>query len=228
MHSTIIFTIITAFFLLAAVFIAVNVPWLDAGGFGKKESEVERLFSAGETFDEFLRQDTVNQKIWRANYERAGAVIEENMARLGRSTKHWNLLVIAEAWCSDSYFAVPTLARLEAETENVTVRIVDRTQVSDSLWEEHLTGGRRAIPVVIVLDSDFNVRGRLLERPVALKEFIVRQPEEISPDSLGSNVRAWREQDDARSVIREIMLAMQGFAVEQQEGGANRPGVCVG
>lgn len=69
------------------------------------------------------------------------------------------LLVLAEDWCGDAVKALPPLAARAARAGNLDLRVLSR-DANDDLMDEHLTGGARSIPVVIVLDHAFIERSR--------------------------------------------------------------------
>ncbi|MCB0464279.1 MAG: thioredoxin family protein, partial [Aequorivita sp.] len=65
-------------------------------------------------------------------------------------------LVISEPWCGDAAQTLPYLNKIAQLSENIDLKIVLRDEKPE-LMDAFLTNGSRSIPVVIMLDENFNV-----------------------------------------------------------------------
>ena len=126
-------------------------------------------YAGAQAFPEFLAAVTENESLWAALSQRA-AVPEDLVSRAQRMPGNWHLLVLLEDWCGDAVNIVPILARLAERTPNLALRVLRRDQHLD-LMDAHLTQGKRAIPVVMVLDENFREVGWWGPRPRELQDW---------------------------------------------------------
>lgn len=75
------------------------------------------------------------------------------------------ILVLTEDFCGDSLQLIPPVARLARESANVDVRILRRDDHRDLAANYRRKDGYQAIPVFIVIGSDGEERGFVIERP---------------------------------------------------------------
>ena len=127
------------------------------------DETMKRRYQAAMTMDEFVAGARENQELFRAVASRA-VIPGELVARLAHLTAPRHLLVLLEDWCGDAVNTVPVLARLAELAPNLDLRVLARDHNLD-LMDAHLSGTSRAIPVVIILDEEFQERGWWGSRP---------------------------------------------------------------
>ena len=169
-------------------------------------AEPARLFEAGETWERFLARVGRQRELWSRTAADADVAPElvERVRRAGRDLK---LLVVAEAWCPDSAYSVPYVARLMSQA-HVPFRIVDRA-AGESLLRAHRTfDGRTATPTVVLLREGVDV-GAWVERPAELQDLF---------RSIGANPESarrfaqrgdWYEADRGVTVLKEIVALVE-------------------
>lgn len=125
----------------------------------------------------------------------------------------WRLLALSEDWCGDAANSLPVIARF-AEAVDWPLRVLARDRVPE-LMDRHLTNGTRSIPIVLVLDARFHLRGRWGPRPAELQAWIAserargRTIAELYPQ-----IRAWYARDRGRTVLRELLDVVAQAAEE--------------
>lgn len=127
----------------------------------------------------------------------------------------WHLLVISEDWCIDSQSAVPVVSALADAASNLSLRIVSRDAFPE-LMDTHLTNGTaRSIPVVIVLDADFEERGWWGPRPKALQERVTAEWKQLDKPERNREIRRWYAVDKGRTILAELVALLERAAVDQ-------------
>src|SRR5215471_15119669 len=112
-------------------------------------SDPATLFQKGITFDRFLAEADSQKDAWHTNAAR-NTIKPEMTERLKNAGADLQILVIAEAGCSDSVNVLPYLARL-ATSAGVELRIVNKA-TGLAVAQAHPTpDGRAATPTVILL-----------------------------------------------------------------------------
>jgi hypothetical protein len=166
----------------------------------------ERLFDAGDTWEQFLGAVVMQQELWRRTAADA-AVSADFVERVRRAGRGLQLLVVAEDWCPDSAYSVPYVARLAASAQ-VPLRIVDRLK-GESLMRTHRTNdGRTVTPIVVVLRQGADV-GAWIERPLVLQKLF--RSMSSSPDNARQFAERgkWYEADRGVTVLTEVVALIE-------------------
>jgi hypothetical protein len=167
----------------------------------------ERYLGAME-FGEMLATVTRHEALWNAVWRRA-EVSDDLVQRVAALGGAWHLLILSEDWCGDAVNTVPLVARLAELAPNADVRVLARDRNLD-LMDTHLTGTSRSIPVVIVLDEDWNEVGWWGPRPSALQAWVLGPGRALEPEAKYREVRAWYARDRGRSTLEEVVVLMEG------------------
>ncbi|MGD2122334.1 MAG: thioredoxin family protein [Gemmatimonadota bacterium] len=164
---------------------------------------MKERFQNAETFRDFLATVQSHEALWHQIHERAQ--LSPEIRKIAEAVRgRWHLLVLAEDWCGDAVHVLPYLARLEEASPAFEVRILSRDENSD-LMDAHLTAGTRSIPVVIILDGDFNEVGWWGPRPVPLQELFLREIKPLPKEERFPRIRAWFARDRGRTTLKEIL-----------------------
>ncbi len=150
------------------------------------------------------------------NAQRARAVVPTDLLeRVEALAGRWHLLVISEDWCIDSQSVVPVAAALADAASNLDLRTVSR-DAEPELMDAHLTNGTaRSIPVVIVLDADFQERGWWGSRPQPLKERVAAEWKQLEKPERNKEIRRWYAMDKGRTTLEEIVALLERVATAQ-------------
>jgi hypothetical protein len=169
----------------------------------------DRYLGAPE-FGEVLASATQNADLWAAVWRRA-VVPEELVRRVAALGGAWHLLVLSEDWCGDAVNSVPVIARLAELAPNVDLRVLSRDANLD-LMDAHLTGTSRAIPVVILLDGEFNERGWWGSRPASLQQWVMGPGKALEKEGRYREIRSWYARDKGRTTLEEVVAMMERLA----------------
>ncbi|MEO8561304.1 MAG: thioredoxin family protein [bacterium] len=168
------------------------------------------LFHSALPFTAFLEQVKTNVALWQDTY-RLAHVPSDAVARFAALPGRWHLLVVVEDWCGDAVNTVPLIARVAELAPNVDLRVIGRDEQTE-LMETHLTCGSRSIPVVIVLDEDFEERAWWGPRPRALQESAMGEWSALPKDARYRLIRTWYARDRGRATVDEIIAVIEDAA----------------
>jgi Thioredoxin len=168
---------------------------------------LRRRYCAAPTFEMFRDGTEANADLWLAVARRAS--VPDDLVRRSEATgDRWHLLVLAEDWCGDAVQTLPFAAKLADAASNIDLRVVGRDANPD-LMSAHLTGQSRSIPVVILLDANFQERGWWGPRPVLLQEWALGEGASLSNADRYREVRRWYARDRGISTLTEIVELME-------------------
>ena len=165
-------------------------------------------YEAARTFPAYL--DTAHEftDFWRALYARA-KVDDQRVARAAALDGPWHLLVLNEDWCVDAMNTLPFFARLTEGAPNVSLRVLSRDANPD-LMDAHLTGTSRSIPVVMILDADFEERAWWGPRPQPMQTWML-SPEAQSMEKADryKELRRLYARDQGVTSMDELLTRME-------------------
>jgi hypothetical protein len=205
-----------------------NLKWI--GRDGDMTLAAERWDQAM-TAEAYLAQMTQNRDAFEANIERT-RIMPGDWAAFGHEPVH--LLILTEEWCGDSLQFVPMVIALARQVPTVEVRILRRDLHRDLADRYRRKDGYQAIPVFVVLDSEMQELGALIERPERAtaemveeqKRFLAAHPElpgatrafqqmpEETRQAVKQHLAAWREEqfdrwtrylfEDLAEIVRSV------------------------
>jgi hypothetical protein len=157
-------------------------------------------------FSRFVAESEAHRELWEGVY-RLARIPEWARAALAGGTPR-RLLVIAEDWCGDASNTVPVLARLAEEVPGLELRILRRDEHPE-VMDRYLTNGSRSIPIVIVLDEQFEEIGHWGPRPAELQAWVMARKGTIPKTELYPEIRRWYARDRGETTLRELLAAMR-------------------
>jgi len=164
---------------------------------------MEDRYRNAETFQDFLGSVQANQDLWHQVSERA-QLPQEAVEAAHHISGEWHLLVLAEDWCGDAVHVLPYLALLEEAFPQFDLRVLSRDENPD-LMDSHLTNGTRSIPVVMILDRDYEEVAWWGPRPTPLQELFQKEIKHLPKEERFPKVRAWFARDRGKTTLREIL-----------------------
>jgi len=178
--------------------------------------DLRALWERALPYHQFVQEAAGNHDLWTGMYRIARIPDWALAAARATGTKH-HLLVIAEDWCGDGTNTVPYLAKLADQSRSQEVRVLRRDEHPE-VMDRYLTGGTRAIPIVIVLDRQFRELGHWGPRPEGLQDWVREARKSVDRAKLYPQIRRWYARDKGESTLREVLalLEKQPSAVSYQ------------
>jgi hypothetical protein len=167
------------------------------------------LFRRGVTFSQFLEDAGRHAERWQRHYD-ASVPGPDLLDRVKRQKESWQILVVADAACSDSVNTIPHLAKLvDGVGAQLQLRLVEPS-AGGAVMEAHRTpDGRAATPTVILIRGDGEVRA-WIERPSALQAWYLEKKNLLVRRDLIAQKTQWYEEDAGRSTLAEIVGLIEG------------------
>lgn len=134
------------------------------------------------TADAYIDQMHDNQDRYRANIETTEIGPEERERFGGHPLR---ILILTEDFCGDSAQFVPPLVKLAQELPDAEIRFLLRDGWRELASNYRRADGYQAIPVIILMNEQFEEIGHLIERPALVNEqmaaetrrFVAEHPE---------------------------------------------------
>lgn len=114
------------------------------------------------------------------------------------------ILVITEPWCGDASQVVPILPKF---FDNIEVRYSYRDQ-DPSLIDNYLTNGGKSIPIVILIDENFNELAHWGPRPKYGQELLIKfknNPEGFPKDKFYVELQTYYAKNRGFDTIEELL-----------------------
>jgi len=166
----------------------------------------ENLLNSSEDF-KYREYHELNERRMKRNNKIAEKSIQLNDAQVNQLTNK-KLLVITEGWCGDASQIVPFAVRI-GEKANMEVKLIYRDQNTD-LMNEYLTNGGMAIPVIILVDENYNTINYFAPRPKEAQELMLSMKAKDSPkDEISLALQKWYNKDRGGQVVAEILEMTQ-------------------
>lgn len=166
-------------------------------------------WDAAPRFPEYLALVVKNAELWQGVY-RMAVVSPDAIERLRQLPGEWRLLALSEDWCSDCVSCLPVIARL-AERSGIDLAVLGRDANPD-IMDAHLSSGARSIPTVAILDPEGRRRAWWGPRPSPLHRWMRNEGLFLPTTEQGRRKRAWYARDRGRTVVKEIVEAIERAA----------------
>lgn len=152
--------------------------------------------------DEYVGTMTLNRAVFAERIETTELTDEQRRLFAGDPVR---ILVLTEDFCGDSAQLIPPVARLARESDDVEVRVLRRDEHRDLAAGYRRKDGYQAIPVFIVLGSDGQERGFVIERPQLAYSELAAETRRFAadhPELEGVNRTYDRMPDATRAAVR--------------------------
>ncbi len=118
----------------------------------------------------------------------------------------WIWLVLTEGWCPDSAQNIPVIAKMAAQNENISLKLLLRDE-NPEIIDKYLTNGTRSIPKLICLKADtLEELGTWGPRPAVLQQMVLEHKKNpVVPDKeFKESLQAWYAKDKAQQIQEEF------------------------
>ncbi len=130
--------------------------------------------------------------------------VREQVQRIEKQ-QHWILLT--EGWCGDAAHAVPVIAQLAEQSEQVELRLLLRDEHLP-LMDQYLTNGGRGIPKLIIADEAFNEMATWGPRPQGATDlFTDGKANGVAMDEVKKQLQIWYSRDRGAQIQKEVAEA---------------------
>jgi thiol-disulfide isomerase/thioredoxin len=142
--------------------------------------------------------------------EKTIKITEEVVKQINQLQKKVTWLVLSEGWCGDAAQILPILYKMAESSEFIDLKIVLRDE-NESLMNDFLTNGGKAIPKLIILDDNENVVADFGPRPEPARKLIAdyKEANGVVDEPIKVELQKWYLQDKGITTQKEIIQIMR-------------------
>ncbi|WP_294284435.1 thioredoxin family protein [uncultured Chryseobacterium sp.] len=133
------------------------------------------------------------------------AADEEQLKELASKNFDGKILIISEVWCGDASSTVPALVKFFEGKNEVRIFLRDSDK---SLINQFLTNGTESIPKVVILNSDFSVKGSWGPRPEYGRQLLAKfkaDPENYTREQFYNDLQLYYAKNRGKDAVQEIL-----------------------
>lgn len=142
--------------------------------------------------------------------DKMAKISEESIEVFKSISEKQTWLVISEPWCGDAAQTLPFLNKVAQHSKNIDLKIVLRDE-NPALMNQFLTNGSQSIPVVIMLNEDFNVLQTFGPRSKAATKLVTdyKTVHGKIDDAFKEILQVWYNNDKGVSIINDILETIE-------------------
>lgn len=167
----------------------------------------DRLLSEGKTTGENQEPEMIEYT--KLNAQRMNRIyktseVKKEFKDVLKENQHW--VLITEPWCGDAANSVPIIAKIAESSDKVKLHILLRDENPD-VMNEYLTNGSKSIPMLIILDENYEEKHVWGPRPAEIQNMVLefKKSGEFNMDELKKNLQLWYFNDKTHSTQKEII-----------------------
>ncbi|MFA5011590.1 MAG: thioredoxin family protein [Ignavibacteria bacterium] len=167
----------------------------------------DRLLSEGKTTGENQEPEMIEYT--KLNAQRMNRIyktseVKKEFKDVLKENQHW--VLITEPWCGDAANSVPVIAKIAESSDKVKLHILFRDENPD-VMNEYLTNGSKSIPMLIILDENYEEKHVWGPRPAEIQNMVLefKKSGEFNMDELKKNLQLWYFNDKTHSTQKEII-----------------------
>ncbi|MGJ3235639.1 thioredoxin family protein [Marivirga sp.] len=137
-------------------------------------------------------------------------VVNPDLIEKVKELPKMNWMVITEAWCGDAAQNIPFIAKLAKDNPNIDLRFIMRDENPD-IMDNYLTNGARSIPILIMMDQDFNDLAVWGPRPEPVQKMIMeaKNKPDLDQSKFIESIHKWYAVDKNQTITQEFKLLIK-------------------
>ena len=160
--------------------------------------------------EEFANYTKLNDRRMR-RWDKTVKVSPEHEEIIKAYKNHTTWLVITESWCGDAAHVVPVINKIAELNKNIELKLVLRDEHPE-LMDAFLTNGGRAIPKLIMIDSNsYEIKNTFGPRPSKATQMVIDYKTEhgvLTPE-FKEDLQLWYNKNKGQNVIEDLVSLLQ-------------------
>ncbi|MBN8701553.1 MAG: thioredoxin family protein [Bacteroidetes bacterium] len=156
--------------------------------------------------------DYTKMNVQRMNkWDKIAVVADDVKNKIAAINKKITLLIITEGWCGDASQILPVINKLCLLNSNITAKYILRDK-NPKIIDLFLTNGAKAIPIIVVLDSEtLSVLGHWGPRPKDAQNIVLEYKKNPTTpkEQMYAAVHAWYAKDKGVRIQQEFLAALE-------------------
>lgn len=165
-----------------------------------------RSTSGNEKSEERINYTILNDRRMK-RLEKTINVPETIKERLSLFNGKVTWMVIVESWCADAAQVLPVIQKIAELNEGIRLRVLLRDK-NETLMDQFLTNGARAIPKLIMIDTDSEeVIDTFGPRPSAITKIVEDYKlthGKITPE-FKEDIQRWYNKDKGQTIMEDLL-----------------------
>ncbi len=166
----------------------------------------EKSTTGNDKTDALVEYTLLNDRRMR-RWDKTAKVSDAMKTKIESIDKKVTWLVISESWCGDAAHIMPIINKVAELNDTIDYKIVLRDE-NEALMDQFLTNGGKAIPKLIMLDSETNaVLGTFGPRPTVATKMVQDYKAEhgmLTPE-FKEDLQRWYNKDKGQSLIEDLV-----------------------
>ena len=172
---------------------------------------VENQYTSGkEKTEERINFTLLNDRRMK-RLEKTIIVSDDIQKKLSQFKMNVTWLVVVETWCADGAQVLPVLNKMAELNNGIDLKIVLRDD-NETLMDQFLTNGARAIPKLIMIDKQTEeVIGTYGPRPSTVTKIVedFKQLHGKITHEFKEDIQRWYNKDKGQTIMEDLMSLMQ-------------------
>lgn len=143
--------------------------------------------------------------------EKTIIVSDDIQKKLSQFKANVTWLVVVETWCADGAQVLPVINKMAELNKGIDLKIVLRDE-NETLMDQFLTNGARAIPKMIIIDKQTEeVIGTYGPRPSTVSKIVDDFKQlhgKITPE-FKEDLQRWYNKDKGQTIMKDVMSLIQ-------------------
>ncbi|MEH6534919.1 MAG: thioredoxin family protein [Psychroserpens sp.] len=174
-----------------------------------KQLVSEESTSGNEKTEALINYTMLNDRRMK-RWDKTVKISEEVIEKVSHFNGNVTWLVITESWCGDAAHVIPVLNKLAEFSENIELKLVFRDE-NETLMDQFLTNGGRAIAKLIMIDNTTNeVVNTFGPRPSEATKLVNDYKAEhgkLTPE-FKEDLQVWYNKNKGQNIIENVMTLL--------------------
>lgn len=162
--------------------------------------------------DEILNYSKLNDRRM-ARLHKTLKIDENSQNYIRNISKNQTWLLITESWCGDAAQTTPMLDKMAELSENIDLQVVLRDE-NEALINQFLTNGNKAIPKLIILDTETKqVLADWGPRPKKATQLVNDYKKEHGglDAQFKEDLQKWYNKDKGKDTLEDVLLILKAL-----------------
>lgn len=143
-------------------------------------------------------------------WEKTIKITPEATEKIKAFNKPLTWIVLSETWCGDAAHVLPVLNKIALLNENINLKIILRDE-HDDLMNQFLTNGGKAIPKLIAVNENFEVKFTYGPRPFEATKMVndFKQAHGQLTPEFKEDLQRWYNKNKGQAIVNDIVLKLK-------------------
>ena len=168
---------------------------------------LSNYFNKAITYEEYVELLNESKQLHLLHYKNFN--LSKDKINQIRNLPAMHILAITEPWCGDSLALLPIVKKISLANSSWKLKVILRDQNTE-LIDQFLTNGKRAIPIFLFLNKDFELQFSWGPRPQKTQEIFDKYKQQIQTGEIEKSkvilkIRQFYAKDKGKESASELL-----------------------